>query len=354
MNESLEQARRRVDTSDMLARVIDFPRQMEAAWAIGAAFADELAPAAFSRIVVAGMGGSAIGGDMARAFLGPRLRVPVISCRDYALPAYASADTLVVVSSYSGNTAETLAAMEAARSAGCTMVAITSGGEVAARCAADGVPVCTIPGGMPPRSALGYSLLPLLHVLRKLGAAEFGDEEYDEALASARRQCTDCAPDSADNPAYALASSIAGRVPFVYAASGLLEGVARRWACQFNENSKMLAHWGTFPELAHNEIVGWEATKDLMRDAAVLALADPDDPAATVRQMSASLDIIEPLAGAVVRVAPAAGGRLARMFAHTLLGDFASVYLAYHNGVDPTPVEKIDRLKKQVGRQSGS
>lgn len=354
MSESLEQMRRRVDPGDMLARVIDFPVQMETAWKIGAEFAAGLQPASVSGVVVVGMGGSAIGGDMARAFFGKRLRVPMVGCRDYELPAYALNDTLVVISSYSGNTAETIAAFDAARQGDATIVAITSGGAVAARCAEDGIPVCVIPGGMPPRSALGLSLLPMLQILRACGIAAFDDSEFHEALASARQLCATCAPDATENAAHDLAQALSGKVPFVYAASGLMEGVARRWACQFNENSKMLAHWGLFPELGHNEIVGWEASPKLMKDSVVIALADADDPDAALRQMTTSLDIIEPLAGAVIRPSPVAGGRLARMIATTLLGDFASVYLAYINGIDPTPVEKIDRLKKELGRSGNA
>ena len=342
--------RARLDATDMLGRVLGFPAQMEEAWKIGADFAPRaqaLRAKPFERIVVCGMGGSAIGGDLARSYFGERARVPVLSCRDYFLPANLARGALVVVSSYSGNTGETLSAYEAALTHGASMVAVTSGGELAQRCARDHVPVCTIPGGMPPRSAIGYSLLPMLHVLRAAGAVEFDDREYREALDVARDRCDAYAPTKKNNGAIEIAQDLHGRTAVVYAAPGLLEGVARRWACQLNENAKALAHFAFFPELNHNEIVGWEVG-DLMKHAVVISLEDREDHPLTRRQTAVGLSLIGPNAARVDRLETPSGGRLARMLSMMLLGDFASVYLAYLNGVDPTPVKKIDALKKQL------
>src|SRR5262245_17329772 len=164
---SLQELRNRLDASDMMGRVIAFPDQMEAAWQIGAEFARTLArsSAKFERVIVAGMGGSAIGGDLAKSFLGENAAAPIVSCRDYLLPKNVARGALFVASSYSGNTAETLSAYDAAKSSAAAMIAITSGGELAARCQRDKVPCCVIPGGMPPRSAIGFSLFPMLHAL---------------------------------------------------------------------------------------------------------------------------------------------------------------------------------------------
>jgi glucose/mannose-6-phosphate isomerase len=188
---------KQLDANDMMGRVVAFPAQMEAAWKIGAEFApraEALRGKSFERVVVCGMGGSAIGGDLARSFLGERAKVPVLSCRDYFLPSNIARGALVIVSSYSGNTGETLSAYEAARTHAAAIVAITSGGELAQRCSRDNVPVCTIPGGMPPRSAIGYSLFPMLQVLRAAGVASFDDKEYSEALSAARDRCDAYSP----------------------------------------------------------------------------------------------------------------------------------------------------------------
>ncbi len=343
--------RSHLDTTDMLGRLIDFPAQMEAAWKIGAEFAssaEKLRGNAFERVVVCGMGGSAIGGDLARSFLGDRARLPIHSCRDYHLPANLARGALVVASSYSGNTGETLAAYDAARAQGATVIAITSGGQMAERCARDGVPVCTIPGGMPPRSAIGYSLMPMLHVLRATGVAAFDDREFREALDVARERCEAYHPRNHDNGAIELANDLHRRTAFVYAAPGLLEGVARRWACQINENAKTLAHFAFFPELNHNEIVGWEVGEHLLSNAVILSLEDREDHPMTRRHADVGLSLMGSSAARVERLETPGGGRLARMLAMMLLGDFASVYLAYLNDVDPTPVKKIDALKKEL------
>lgn len=347
---SMKELRAQHDPSDMLGKVIAFPKQMGEAWRIGADFvaSAELPRGSFARVVVCGMGGSAIGGDLARSFLGERAAAPVMVSRDYGLARNMARDALVIVSSYSGNTGETLASYDAARAAGAKIVAVTSGGELAKRCERDGVPACRIPGGMPPRSAIGFSLFPMLHILRACGAAEFSDDEYNEALAAARERCDAYAPEHAHNAAIELAHRIHGHTPFVYAAPSLLDGVARRWACQINENGKSLAHFAYLPELNHNEIVGWEASTDLMAKIVIFSLEDRDDQPMTRRQTGISLNIIGPLAAHVERLETPGGGRLARMLSMMLLGDFASVYLAYLNGVDPTPVSKIDRLKKEL------
>jgi len=338
----------RYDPGDMYGRVVSFPEQMEDAWRIGAAFAADFPRQTFSRVVVCGMGGSAIGGDMAASFLGSRLRAPVISVRDYAAPEYLRDDSLVVISSYSGNTAETLSAHESLRGGNSAFVAITSGGKLEERCREDGTPVCKIPGGMPPRSALGYSLLTMLQALRAAGAGDFSDDEYAEALIAVRKRGSECVMESETNPATEIAQRLHGNLPFVYAGPGLLAAMARRWAGQLSENGKSLAHFAVYPELNHNEIVGWQAPPEILKRIVVLSLEDHDDHAGTRRQTEVGLGIIEPLAGDVIRVDSGAGGRLARMLSMVALGDFVSVYLGLLGGADPTPVEKIDYLKSQL------
>jgi glucose/mannose-6-phosphate isomerase len=350
---TLADLRGKHDASDMLGRVLGFPSQMEAAWTIGAAFTRgaALPRGPFARVVVCGMGGSAIGGDLARSFLGDRATGPILGWRDYGLPRHVARGALVIVSSYSGNTGETLAAYDGARGEAAGIVAVTSGGELAERCRRDGVPVCTIPGGMPPRSAIGLSLFPMLHILRACGVASFDDGEYTEALTVVRDRCAAYAPTRAQNDAADYARLAHGKTAFVYAAPSLLEGVARRWACQFNENAKTLAHFAFFPELDHNEIVGWDVAPHLMSRAVVFSLEDGEDHPMTQRQTDVALSIIGEGAARVERVPAPGGGRLARMLAVMLLGDFASVYLAYLNGVDPTPVVKIDRLKREISKR---
>jgi glucose/mannose-6-phosphate isomerase len=177
--------------------------------------------------------------------------------------------------------------------------------------------------------------------------APFDDSEYEEALKAARKCAAEYGPDQNGNAAMQLARTLHGHTAFVYAAPSLLEGVARRWSCQFNENAKTLAHFAFFPELNHNEIVGWEVG-DLMKKAVIVYLEDRDDHKLTRRHAEVGLTLMKPFAARIERFEAPSGGRLARMLAVMLLGDFTSVYLAYLNGVDPTPVKKIDALKKEL------
>jgi glucose/mannose-6-phosphate isomerase len=344
-----------LDPSGMLGLARSFPDHMEDAWRIGGAFLPHIAAGDYRQVVVCGMGGSAIGGDMVRSFFGDRLRSPLLSVRDYRVPAHVGDGSLVIMSSYSGNTGETLSAYESIRDRGATVVAVSGGGKLEACCREDGIPFCTIPGGMPPRAAIAYSFFPMLRILRAADAAEFDDAEFDEALQSARRLADEYAPTQTENAAADLALALKGNLPFVYSGPGLVQAIARRWACQFNENSKSPAHFAHFPELNHNEIVGWRkgGAGDLYGRVVVLSLEDEDDHEMTRHQTEIGLGIEAPLAAAVRRFNGGSGGRLSRMISLLMLGDFASIYLAYLYGVDPTPVENIDYLKKRLGELPG-
>ena len=343
------------DPDGMLDRVIAFPEHMADAWARGQAFAGGLSPSSRPKqIVVCGMGGSAIGGDMVRSYLGDQLGVALHVNRNYAVPAGVREDTLWVFSSYSGNTGETLAAYEALRGSGAAAVAVSSGGRLTELCREDGVPVCEIPGGMPPRSAIAYSFFPLVNILAAYGVASADiAADFAEASAALSERAAEYGPDSDGNAAFALAERLHGTLPFVYSCGGLHEAVARRWACQFNENSKSLAHFASFPELNHNEIVGFEALPDLRSRFTVVSLEDGDDHPNAQKQAEIALEIIEPQCAGVIKLAGASGFRMTRILSMMILGDFASVYLAYLNGVDPTPVKNIDFLKSRLKQELG-
>ena len=357
MNDSVdfERLRQQRDPSGMLGLAQSFPSHMEDAWGIGGSFAKDIAAGDYRHVVMCGMGGSAIGGDMVRSYFGDRLKAPLLSVRDYRVPAHVGDASFVIISSYSGNTGETLSAYDSLRGRGATVVAVSSGGKLEGRCREDGVPFCAIPGGMPPRAAIAYSFFPMLRILRAAGAADFDDTEFDEALQTARRLVDEYAPQQTDNPAAELARVLQGKFPYVYSGPGLMQAIARRWACQFNENSKSPAHCAEFPELNHNEIVGWRegGAGDLYNRVVVLSLEDIDDHEMTRHQTEICLGIEAPMAAEVLRFDGGAGGRLSRMISLLMLGDFASIYLAYLYGVDPTPVENIDYLKKRLGQISG-
>jgi glucose/mannose-6-phosphate isomerase len=340
--------RKRHDGKGMFDLVRSFPAHMADAWERGERFASSIDAATPRRVVVCGMGGSAIGGDLVRSFLGDSLSVPLHVNRLYEIPAALRGDAFFVFSSYSGNTGETLSAYDSIRGTGIPSAAVTTGGELEKRCREDGVPLCKIPGGMPPRAAIAYSFFPLYRLLGALGLTEVDERGFEEAAGALRDRCDEYASETESNEAFELALRLAGKVPFVYSCGGILDAVARRWCCQFNENSKSLAHFASFTELDHNEIVGWKAVDAVRKRILVLSLEDADDHPAARRQAEIALGIIGPLCGGVARVGGFSGGRLARILSAMILGDFTSVYLAYLNGVDPTPISNIDFLKERL------
>jgi glucose/mannose-6-phosphate isomerase len=346
--EKLERLRAEFDSAGMLDLVSSFPEQMADAWEIGAAFAAGMVETPGANVVVCGMGGSAIGGDMVRSFMGNALAVPLVVNRGYGVAPSLIKDGVFVFSSYSGNTAETLSAYDSVRGTGRPSVAITSGGELARRCREDGVPVCEIPGGMPPRAAIAYSFFPLAHILNGLGLGRISEGEYEEARAALVRLCREYRSPGQSNRAAAIAFELFGKLPFVYSGTGLLEAVSRRWSTQLNENSKSLAHFAHLPELTHNEIVGWEALEALRQNIAVVYLEDSEDGETARKQADIALEIIKPHGAGVIRVSAGDGARLTRVLSTMILGDFVSVYLAFLNGADPTPVENIDTLKRRL------
>jgi len=338
-----------LDPQDMRAAVRAFPDHLVTGWhaAVGAdAFGvfDGL-----DGVVVCGMGGSAIGGDLMRALAETEAPVPVVVNRGYGLPAWVGERTLVVVSSYSGGTEETLSAYAEAVGRGARIVALTSGGEVASRASSAGHPTITIPGGMQPRAALGYSLGALLRLARAAGLLSLAGDAFDAAVEDARERAARHDADDASNPAKALADSWVGAWPLVYTGAGLLEAVGVRWRGQIQENAKHPATGNVFPELDHNEIMGFEAAPaDLLARMRVVVLRDRDDHPQVVKRYAATRALVEPAVGGWTEVESGGDSRLARVLSLVQLGDAASFWLAMAKGVDPTPVETIQALKRQL------
>ncbi len=298
------------------------------------ALAQPLSPTipAGKTVVVAGMGGSGIGGALTQA-LAARCGGPlVVAWSDYGLPAWSDASTHVICISYSGNTAETLSAARVARDRGCVWEAITTGGRLAALAAEAGVPITTVPSGQQPRAALPMLLVPVLRRLAIPGLAE----QCNEALAI----CRDAAPPGD------LTSRMAGKLPCVYGAGGLAT-VAYRWRCQIQENAKQPALHHALPELNHNEIVGWTRPHP---GTMVVTLREPDEPPEIATRWEATRAVAwEPAGIAVEEIVARGETPLARWLSLVQLGDRLSVAMALQNGVDPTPVDLIEGLKQRLG-----
>ncbi len=295
-------------------------------------------------LVVAGMGGSSIGGALARAVLGDRASRPIVLARGYALPSWIETDSTVLCVSYSGETEETLAAYDAARALGANIVVVTTGGQLAEQARQDGVPVVPVPGGFQPRAAIGYLLVSALEVAALCGAGEGLHSEIDVAAAHAEQLARRWGPDAPeDSAAKALARGLHGTIPQI-AGAGLTAPVAYRWKTQINENAKLPAFAAELPEMDHNEIVGWEQATRLGSFSAVFL--DDSDLHPRVRQrIELTRGLIASRGGATFRIDTEGETRMERLISVLLLGDLMSLYLAVLAGVDPANVETLESLK---------
>ena len=342
------------DMSRMLDNVKSIPDQIERVWDSAKDFSH--GGGAFP-LVMSGLGGSAIGGRLLKDLLGRNCPVPIHLERGYKLDSYAGTDTSVVCVSYSGNTEEVLSVFDDARSKGCNLAVVTSGGELGARAARAGVPVCMVPGGLPPRAALGYLFTPLLRLVSNLGIYPVSDSEIASAVRKVRKLSDRffLDGDQTQNTALQLSKRLYGKMPMIYSGDGLLSGVAYRWKCQINENSKTMAFHNVFPEFGHNEVMGWECPERLREDLFIIMLTDHEDHPRIKKRMRITYEMLKPLAGgaAVIESDGAAGreGRLSRLLSTLILGDYTSVYLAVEYGQDPTPIDKIERIKELLGSE---
>lgn len=301
-------------------------------------------------VAVGALGGSAIAADLTAALFADRLPHPLLVVRDYRWPACVAGDALAVLSSYSGETEETLSLYREAGERGVARVAMTSGGTLAAWCGRDGVPLTTYPGGSPPRAALFPSWVAFSALLHAIGWFEDptpGWREAAEVLAAGARRLGADVPEPA-NPAKRLARALHGRLVFVYAASERIGPVATRVRNQLNENAKLLGHSALAPELTHNEIVGWERPGPVRSMASVLVLRDREDRPETTRRLTLTAEYVAAQGAAVHEWSSSGEGRLARLASLVQFGDYLSFYLALLNGVDPTPIASIDAFKRRL------
>lgn len=332
-----------VDVSRQVDEVMGLPEQLrDALWRVqSAGLQPHDSPGG---LVVAGMGGSSIGGALARAVLGDRASRPIVLARGYELPAWTTPDTTVLCQSYSGNTEETLAVYEATQALGARTIVVTTGGKLAAQARADGVPVIPLPGGFQARAAVAYWLVVALEVAGLCGAGERLHAEVDVAAEHVDALVQSWGPVSAeDSLAKTLARGLHGTVPQIVGAE-LTEPIAYRWKTQLNENSKSPAFSAVLPEMCHNELVGWEGAKSLGQFSAVFL--DDSDLHPRVRQrIELTRGLIASLGGSTFRVESIGHTRLERLLSLVLLGDLVSLYLAVLRLVDPAPVEASEALK---------
>ncbi|NPV27245.1 MAG: bifunctional phosphoglucose/phosphomannose isomerase [Firmicutes bacterium] len=333
----------------MLEVLWRLPEQCAEAWEIGQRLSS-LPAGNFAQVVVTGLGGSAIGGDLLRVYAADRAQIPVIVNRDYRMPAFVGEQTLVFATSYSGNTEETLSAYDEARARGAKIIVLTTGGKLKEKAERDGVPVMVIPGGISPRAATGYLFIPTVAVMQRLGLLPDATAEITELVQILTVQRESLGPDqpTAGNLAKQLARLFYGRIPVIYGSAGNTETVAMRWKGQINENSKAMAYFNVMPELNHNEIVGTERPQPLLAQVELVYLRDPADHPRVQARYGITTELIGERVGRITEVYAQGDSTLARMYSLIYVGDYTSVYLALLYGIDPSPVKLIDALKRKL------
>jgi glucose/mannose-6-phosphate isomerase len=333
-----------VDTTGQIGEALGLSEHLrDALWRVDSA---AIAPVdARGGLIVAGMGGSSVGGRLAAGALGPRLRRPLALAMGYDIPAWIGAETLVLCSSYSGCTEETLATYDAAKAAGAPRIVATTGGELAERARADGVAVVPLPGGFQPRAAVGYSLVTALEAAALCGAAPSLRREVEAAAALAAELAREWGPDGAeDGEAKRIARALHGTFPVITGA-GLTASVAYRWKCQINENAEIPAFASKLPEHDHNEIVGWAGAE---RRLAAVFLEDPQAEERVARRVEVTAELAAEGAAVVERPLARGETRLERLVSLVLLGDLVSLYMAVLRGVDPADVRVLELVKERL------
>ncbi len=345
--------RRRLDPAGMLASVAGLPGQCRDAWAAAQSFDVPASYADIKRIMVAGMGGSAIAGDLWRVLIQRECAIPVFNVRQYDLPPFIDRDTLVIASSFSGDTEETVSAFHQALPIACPKIAITTGGQLLATARANGIPAFTYTFDGEPRAALGWSLMPLLAISEKLGLTHGIEADVDEAITVLTALRTDIGEDvpTSDNLAKQVAVGLHDKLPVIYGAGPLVE-VAHRWKTQLNESSKVWAFYEELPEIHHNAIISYSLPKNVARDTTVVFLHSDDLVHLRVQvRYDFTRDLLARANVASLTVKARGVGALAEVMSLVFFGDYVSGYLALLYGVDPTPTTVIDELKAWLATQ---
>jgi len=338
----------RLDPGGMLGYTERFPGQVREAVEIG--FQAEI-PTLEMRpgvAVLTGLGGSAAGGDFVRSLFEASGAVPFLVNRDYHVPHHLGLGDLVFCSSYSGNTEETLSAYADARTRGCRLMAVTSGGRLAEDAARDGVPVARVPGGQPPRTALGYMTMPVMVACERLKLIP--PQPYEKA-AQVLDGCGErwgVSMPTERNEAKQVALALHGKLAVIYGLGSWQGALANRWKGQINENAKNLAFCNALPEMNHNEILGWTgASEQGVAGWVVVTLEDGSESAKMKARARVSRELIGSQAQ-FVSARAVGDSHLERMLSLAYMADFVSLYLAALNAVDPEKIDAIDKLKSAL------
>jgi len=337
-----------VDSLSMWQLTAGLPEQIAAAIVVGRSVDKLPSVEQIDSVLVLGMGGSGIAGDVLAAAASGIAPVPVAVVKAYELPAYVGPRSLVFAVSCSGNTEETLAATHAAFAAGAMVVVVSTGGELTRMAREHGAPTVLVPSDIPqPRAAIGAMAVPLLVMAERVGLLPGMVDQLSEAvgrLSSRRDQLV-----GPESPARDIARRIARTIPLVHGAQGLPGVAASRWKTQVNENAKAPAFWSAQPELCHNEIAGWAQYGDMTRQViTAIALRSADEHPQVARRFEWVAETLLEVVSDVIEVWAEGESPIGRFFDLVLVGDFVSLHLADHDGIDPGPVPILGDMKEYL------
>ncbi len=322
--------------------VAKFPQQLQEALEIASRATLSKSSAEIRNVLISGLGGSGIGGTIVSELLLNETSVPILVNKDYFIPSYVNEHSLVIISSYSGNTEETLHALDMALKAKAKIVCVTSGGKVMEIAKSEKLDLISIPGGMPPRSCLGYSFTQLFAILQFFEIIQLN---YQEQIKNAIELIQDESA-SIKEEAMDLAKKLVHKIPVIYSL-GATEGVSIRFRQQVNENSKMLCWHHVLPEMNHNELVGWTTKNE---NLAVVIFSNGTDYYRTKKRLEVSKEIFAKYTSTLVTVSSKGDSAIERAIYLIHLGDWASCYMADIKSIDAVEVNVINHLKGELGK----
>lgn len=322
------------DSEDMKSAIQGFANQVKLAYAIPV---DVRFEGDINKIIICGLGGSAIAGDILKTYLKDE-KIPITVSREYELSRNADKKTLVIISSYSGNTEETVSSYRDALRKGCKVISVTSGGKISEMSITHRTQVIKIPRGMQPRAALAYSFFPMLKILETLKVIESRKQEVDKLVTTLDKKLF-------METGAKLSGNLVGKIPLIYS-SEMLAPVAYRWKTQINENAKAMAFNNVFPELNHNEL---SALVNLNANFHCIMIRTNSDPHRVVKRMEITKKIYMQRGIDVTDMLIKGDTYLAKLFSAVHIGDWTSYYLGLRYKIDPTPVDEIEGFKKALG-----
>ena len=340
-----------IDKDDMYQSIWDFPENIIDAIELSENITLKNEYLDVNNIIIAGMGGSAIGGDVVYSLIKNEIKIPFVVNRGYDLPAWANSSTLIICSSYSGNTEETISILEEAKSLGAKVIGITTGGLLESLCKNYSFDFVNIPSGLQPRAALAFSFIPLLYILKKTSLINVEVRDWLESsvdLIKSKRE--EYSQDKENNPVYQLANKLYNKLPIIYADSTSLETVAVRLKGQICENSKILAYHSIYPEMNHNEIVGWENNEEFFSNYYVLWLMDEEMNSRNKSRKNIISEILSDLNVSQQEIKVDGNSFKERFLLLIHYGDWLSYWCAILHNTDPSPVKNIQTLKDKLSK----